>query len=353
MGGAGLAAWTTHAQDRPKLSYEQPDLITPEAQSVINSGLAYLNNSQSNDGSYVDQNLGSGNVAITGLAGLAMLAGGHQPGRGRYGDTVARAAKFVANVRNPGDNRYLNYADHGHPSHNGMYQHGFGTLFLSEVYGTVSNPELHVNLRRKLEQAVQLIVDSQNKEGGWRYEPRPVNQADVSVTVAQLMALRAARNAGLYVPKNVVDKCVDYIKSCQQQDGGFCYIRGINFSRTSAFARSAAAVVGLFSAGVYEGKEIERGLNYLMRFVPGRRYSARDVRPEHYYYGHYYAALAMWTAGGNYWSEWFPAIRDELISKANLSPGRVWSDYHGSAYATAMACIVLQLPNNYLPIMQK
>jgi hypothetical protein len=76
-------------------------------------------------------------------------------------------------------------------------------------------------------------------------------------------------------------------------------------------------------------------------------------RPDMYYfYGHYYAAQAMWTAGGNYWTSWFPAIRDELIEGQKRQRDGSWFDicYH---YATAMACIILQIPNNYLPILQK
>ena len=46
-------------------------------------------------------------------------------------------------------------------------------------------------LRDALERAVALIVSSQNDQGGWRYEPRPAD-ADISVTVMQLVALRAA-----------------------------------------------------------------------------------------------------------------------------------------------------------------
>ncbi|MFO0936423.1 MAG: hypothetical protein U0798_07935 [Gemmataceae bacterium] len=95
-------------------------------------------------------------------------------------------------------------------------------------------------------------------------------------------------------------------------------------------------------------------MNYLIKFVPGRRNGlGQEIRPEYYFYGQYYAALAMWTAGGNYWSEWFPAIRDELVSKSQGGGIGVWQDFHGPAFATACACIILQLPNNYLPILQK
>lgn len=349
----GAAVLVGHAQDNPPAAPD--DLITADAQSVVDRGLEYLATVQSReDGAFSDNRTGFGNVAITSLAGLALMAGGNQPGRGKYGAAVARAADYVvgrgARANPPG---YLQTAD-STLNHGSMYQHGFGTLFLSEVYGMLPDPKKQKAVREMLETAVRLTRSSQNPEGGWRYDPRP-SSADVSVTVAQLMALRAARNAGVLVPKAQVDKCVEYIKACQVASGGFCYIKGQNLAG-AAFARSAAAVVGLFCAGVYEGKEIERGLTYLMQFLPGRRANIAEARPEHYFYGHYYAALAMWTAGGNYWAEWFPAIRDELVSRARAGGqfgGGLWTDWHGPAYATAMACIILQLPNNYLPIMQK
>ncbi len=72
----------------------------------------------------------------------------------------------------------------------------------------------------------------------------------------------------------------------------------------------------------------------------------------HYFYGHYYAAQAMWTAGGKYWQEWFPAIREDLLRRVRTNGS--WLDpMVCTDYGTAMACIILQIPNNYLPIMQK
>lgn len=354
--GAAVAGGVTlagHAQDRPADS----DLVTADAQAAIDRGLSFLANTQAADGSFPDTrtSVGLGNVAVTGLAGLAFLAGGHQPGRGRHGAAVGRATDYVvgraATARPAG---YLTNADQFPDQpfrQSSMYQHGFGTLFLSEVAGMSPDRARQDRVRATLERAVGLIRSAQNSDGGWRYEPRPTPQADVSVTVAQLMALRAAKNAGVTVPKSVVDKSVKYIKDCQLPGGGFCYIRGQRDGPD--FNRSAAAVVGLFSAGVYDGPEIDKGLRYLLRFTPGRPFNTGEARPQYYFYGQYYAALAMWTAGGNYWAEWFPAIRDELLAKARQASG-VWADFaHGPAYATAMACIILQLPNNYLPIMQK
>jgi hypothetical protein len=329
----------------------ESEAITPEAQTIIDKSLAQLASQQGADGSFADTRTGLGNVAITGLAGLALMAAGHQPSRGRFGNVVSRAADYILKKGNQNSPvGYLNNAD-ANMTHGSMYQHGFGALFLAEVYGMQPNPIKQKAIRMMLEKAIGMTRNSQNSEGGWRYEPKAVQLADVSVTVAQLMALRAAKNAGVAVPKSVVDKCVAYIKACQMPDGGFCYIKGQGGIMGSAFARTAAAIVGLFSAGVYEGKEIDAGLRYMTRYTPGRRTGFVESRPDHYFYGQYYAALAMWTAGGNYWAEWFPAIRDELISRYRSNNG--WIDTHGTNYGAAMACIILQLPNNYLPIMQK
>jgi len=320
------------------------NMITPAAQLAIDRGLAYLAQMQHADGAFGTGQY-YGNVAVTSLAALAMMSGGHQPGRGVYGEHVTRALRYILDHEERG---YL--VIRSGTTHGPMYGHGFGTLFLAEIYGMVNNVPLRDRLRETLKAAVKLIVDHQNEEGGWRYQPES-KDADVSVTICQIMALRAARNAGFYVPKSTVDKCIRYVKNCQDRDGGFRYQMQGGMSQ---FARSAAGVVALYCAGVYKGPEVENGLRYLMQFKPGTAIYRQDVQM-HYFYGHYYAAQAMWTAGGNYWTDWYPAIRDELVGhpEHNKQSG-FWQDHRFSAdYATAMACIILQIPNNYLPILQK
>src|SRR5205807_9494089 len=95
-----------------------------------------------------------------------------------------------------------------------MYGHGFACLFLSEVCGMLPDRGRQRKVKGLLEQAVAYTVEARNKEGGWRYEARPP-VADVSVTVAQMMALRAAKNAGVFVRKNVIDDGVAYLRGCQ------------------------------------------------------------------------------------------------------------------------------------------
>ena len=309
-------------------------LVAP-AEKAIDRGLRYLADAQQEDGSF---GVGFGrNVAVVGLGGMAMIASGSTPGRGPYGKNIDRCVDFL--LEHTDASGFISVD--GATSQGPMYGHGFATLLLAESYGMSPRDDL----RDKLASAVKLIVSTQNDEGGWRYQPRP-NNADISVTICQIMALRAARNAGLHVPTDTVDRCVAYVRRCQNPDGGFGYIPS---DKSSLFPRSAAGVVALYSAGVYEGDEVSKGLAYLDRHLPGRGQGAG--RSGHYFYGHYYAVQAMWQTGGKRWQRWYPAIRDELLARQQL--GGNWSGSVGPQYATAMACIILQTPNDLVPIFQR
>ena len=314
------------------------ELVTPETQRAIEQGLAWLARVQNADGSYGNGTY-RGNIAVTSLAGLAFMAAGSSPGRGPYGTNIDKCLGYVMDNTSPSGFIAVAAAS----THGPMYSHGFGTLFLAEAYGMTHRPEI----REKLQKAVRLILDTQNAEGGWRYQPRRAD-ADLSVTICQINALRAARNAGIFVPKETVESCILYVKNSQNPDGGFRYMLQ---GGASAFPRSAAGVVALYSAGVYDtkDKEVDAGVAYLRQYMPeikiGSRYS-------HYFYGHYYAAQAMWIRGGDDWNAWYPAIRDELLKRQSSTTG-YWTDSICNEYGTAMALIILQMPNNYLPIFQR
>ncbi|MBN1910082.1 MAG: prenyltransferase [Pirellulales bacterium] len=313
------------------------ELITPETQQAIDRALVELASRQQENGSFGAAHL-QGNVAITALAGMALMAGGSTPDRGPYGQNVTRALDYILAHSQPSG--YI--IAEGTTSQGPMYGHGFATLFLAECYGMSPNPKL----REKLSLAVNLIVTSQNKEGGWRYYPNSTD-ADLSVTICQIMALRAARNAGIHVPKKTIDRCTQYVKNCQNPDGGFRYQIPPSNSR---FPISAAGVVALYSAGIYEGPEITRGLAYVMAHIPGSKAgeTVKDLFP---FYGQYYAAIALWQAGGADWPRWYTAARNYLLAE-RMKDGTWFSNYT-TDYATAMALIVLEMPNNYLPIFQR
>ncbi len=262
--------------------------LNPATVRALRKGLAYLARRQARDGSWSGGYGGgsSGSAAITGICGMAFLAQGNVPGRGKYARNVEKALDWMLKC---GDRTGMLHGSQ--VSHGSMYGHGFATLFLAEVYGMTANtnPALARRTRKKLQRAVRLICQVQLNSGGWWYQPSKVagRTSDLSVTICQTMALRAARAAGINVPQKVIDKAVDCVKRAANSDGGFSYqvpekrrARG-----GSAFPRSAAGVCILYGLGQYKAKETKAGLKYLMKHLPGGR-----SRTGHYYYGNYYAA---------------------------------------------------------------
>jgi hypothetical protein len=315
--------------------------ITPELTAAVNRGIEYLVKQQATDGAIGDGRFGH-NVAVTALAGIALMADGNLPGRGPHGDIVAKALEYI--LQNTTESGLIASDSSSGP----MYGHGFATLFLGEVYGMTAgggDSAQSQKLHEAIVKAVHLIEQTQNEEGGWRYNPVPYD-ADVSVTICQIMALRSARNAGIEVAKQTIERAVEYVRRCQNGDGGFRYQLDLG---PSAWPRSAAGIATFFYAGIYEDKAIDAGLEYLTReALPGAANPARA----HYWYGHYYSVQAMYLAGGTSWAQWWPAVRDEMI-KAQADDGH-WEDRAvGDVYGTAMALIVLQMPKRYLPIFQK
>jgi Prenyltransferase and squalene oxidase repeat len=344
--GAHLAAAQVDPLARPgggesAESNALADEITPELDKAVNEGLRQLAAMQNRDGSFGGGRFGR-NVAITAIACIALMADGNLPDRGVYSENVERGLDYILdNVTESGL-----IADE--TANGPMYGHGFATLFLGEIYGMTGgrpDDERADRVHEALVKAVRLIEGSQNHEGGWRYNPVPYD-ADVSVTICQVMGLRSARNAGIEVDSEVIDKAVAYVRQCQNADGGYRYQAQIG---ESGWARSAAGVAVLYYAGIYEGEEIERGLKYLENSAqPGSPMGSMA----HFHYGHYYAVQAMYLSGGESWAKWWPAIRDHLLSRQEADGS--WSDRSiGDAYATAMTLIILQMPKRYLPIFQK
>jgi hypothetical protein len=315
--------------------------ITPALDAAVAKGIAFLVSQQDGEGAFGDGRYGK-NVAVAALAGIALMADGNLPGRGAQGDKVAKCVDYIlANCSESG-------LIAGDSANGPMYGHGFATLFLGEVYGMTAgggDTTQGAKVHEALVKAVRLIEQTQNEQGGWRYNPIPYD-ADISVTICQIMALRSARNAGIEVSKQTIDRAVDYVRRCQNPDGGFKYQLE---QGASGWPRSAAGVASLYYAGIYQDQAIDKGVAYLQKeAMPGQLAASKA----HYFYGHYYAVQAMYLAGGDAWARWWPAIRQELISSQQENGS--WEDRSvGECYGTAMALIILQMPKRYLPIFQK
>ena len=314
------------------------DTVTVDArtEAVIRGALKYLASQQNANGSW---DTGSGEpyqIAMTGYVLIAYLAAGQLPDEGEYGRHVSNGLNFLLNSVK-GDGTFGSTGGHY------MYGHGIATIALAELYGQTKD----IRIRPKLEQAIRVIISSQNQRGGWRYQPR-VSDDDISVSVLQVVALRAAKNAGLDVPQGTIDRAVKYIRSCHHRNGGFNYQPG---GGDPGFARSAAAIYSLQVCGQYDDPLVKLGSEYLFKGRESRQW---------FTYGHFYAAPAQYMIGGETWRSWYGTMRDKLLPAARTQGDVTYWDPifdsergTGPVYCTAVYTMILAMPYHYLPLYQR
>ncbi|MFP4026836.1 MAG: prenyltransferase/squalene oxidase repeat-containing protein [Candidatus Brocadiia bacterium] len=324
-----------------------PEMITPETKAAIDRGMSYLARTQSRNGSWRAQGAFSTQTGypcvMTSLAGLALAAGGNTPIEGKYAKRVRQAADYILKRANR-TGLIAGMRNTSRP----MYGHGFSMLFLAEIYGMEPNPTRQKQIRNVLQKAVQLTSQAQSKDGGWYYTPDS-HTDEGSVTVTQIQGLRACRNAGVKVPKSTIDKATTYIQKCQQKDGGIAYRLGMNGSRP---AITAAAVATMYNAGEYENPVAHGALKFTLRHVRKQKKDPWQAYRGHSYYGMLYASQAVWFSGDQNWQDLFPQMRSALLKKQQ-DDGSWQGDNVGRVYGTAVALLILQLPNQYLPILQR
>lgn len=328
------------------LNFDEDSKIKIE--DIVEKGLQYLKKTQNKNGSWsekigtkiMEEVVGkkAENVGITCIAGLSFLAGGYIAKKGKYSTILRKAINYVLSVQRASD---------GYITKNGtrMYEHAFCLLFLAESYG---NTHRDKDIKESISRAIKVLVFAQNPNGGWRYQPQPLD-ADISVTVTVLQALRAARNAGFYVPSKTIKKAQIYVKKSMNPNGSFKYqLLDDRYTRDDSFALAACGAVSMMSLGNYNRQLIRRILDYIWNNLPDVKIKGYNF---HYFYGHYYAVQAFFLYGGNYWNDYWEKVAPEIIEGQNKDG--YWIDEVGPVYATAMATIWLQIPKHLLPIFFK
>jgi len=297
----------------------------PAQTNAVDRGLTWLAAQQRPDGSW------SPNPALNSLALLAFLSAGHVPADNVYGKLVDRGLGFVLTQQ----------TEDGAFTANGamMYGQGITTLMLAEMLGM---SERDAPVRAELKKAVALILRAQAvekspiHEGGWRYDVQSTD-SDLSVTVWQITALKAAADAGISVPRRAMERAADYVRRCQHPTGGFSYQPG-GFPNQS---RTASAILALRFCGLPDDPAIARARDWL---------AGNPLRwdSEFFYYAAYYCAhagagldervlLEHQSADGSWPAP--PATHDE--AKA------------GPIYTTSMALLALTAEWHYLPVYLK
>jgi len=346
----------------PHLSAQAPT-IKPEVKRSIENASRWLLTQQRTQGCFLDENkqdpVPQHSGAMTSLAIMALSSIGHMPTDPTpEGRAVDRALQFMMEAIKPTESGYLGQSDRSR-----MYGHGIMTLMLAEMIGQNQDANMDKQLRNRLQNAIDLIMRSQDvvksevNRGGWRYEPGS-SDSDISVSVWQVMALRAANNAGLEVPKEAIDKAVAYIKRSYRSERdpqGFPLNMEAGFSYEphggrQSFSTTAAGILSLQVCAEYNAPEVLGGANFLMKNPPG-------VKEPWFYYGTYYYAQGMFQRGGEQASIARKTTEDLLLSlqkdDGSWRPENGNERSAGPVYATALAILSLSVHHHYLPIYQK
>lgn len=306
------------------LPRRENNLIPAQVEKLYTKGLRYLTNTQNNDGSW-----GGGSGArpgVVGLCVLAFLAYGEDPNHGPQSTKIRKAIGYLIAKQNA----------EGYWGSQ-MYDHGFATLALAECYGMIDDKRIAPALKK----AVALIVKAQknNSRGAWRYTPETRN-ADTTVSGCQIVALLAARNAGIPVDDKVIDKALAYMKSCRSVSGGYGYT-----SKSSG--RVTLTAIGSLCYSLAKRKD-EKGYDKTTEFLKKNIRSQDGTYP---YYFRYYMSQALFQANEELWQAW-NKDNIRILSASQLSDGS-WAGNHGNAYSTAGALLSLALNYRFLPIYEK
>lgn len=309
---------------------------------AVQKSLDYLASLQKRQG-YWEANGGQYRVAMTALTGTALLAEGSTATSGKYSKQIRLAVDYLLSMSRP--NGLIGYREDFHYT----YGHGFSMLFLSQVYGEEEDVQRREEIRDVLTRAVRFCADAQTSKGGWGYVSAKEGSDfdEGSTCITQVQGLRACRNAGIPVSKEIIDRAKVYIDECTTSDGG------VQYSIRGGGARppiTAAALAAMFNAGEYDTELTQRMREYCKRTIwPDKPVSANNG---HWHYMHFYFAQVVYRTGGDEWTRYRNELNVKLVKE--MQSGGGWPDPQiGTVFVTSVNCIMLQLDKGFLPIYQR
>jgi hypothetical protein len=340
------------------------DELPAEYRATVSKGLDWLVKMQQRDGHWEGSG-GQYQGALTALCGMAFLMEGSTLHEGKYALNVRKAVDWM--MDHAQGNGLLGNFQRANERERYLYGHGFGLLFLASVYGEEEDSERRKKLEDILDRGVQFTGKAQTSRGGWGYVANGCHMEgddldEGSVTITQLQALRAARNAG------ISDRAVVYLKKSTGPGGGVIYSLGMG-RRDERVALTAAAIACGFSVGEYQSPMVRGWIKSCQTTI--RPLGTGSSRMGHDEYTHYYYAQVLYMLGEDGYAKLFPESHQhdrltwskyrvatfEALAKLQSADGS-WNSsatwgYVGPIYTTALSLSILQLDKGTLPIYQR
>lgn len=322
-------------------------------------GLDWLAAQQAADGSW-SGNGGIYPTALTALAGTALMAEGSTRGEGKYAANLSKAVEWYLKGARPSGL----LVPEGNAGEEGRYMlgQGFGLLFLSCAYTAEENAGHRKALAKVLTRAVAFAEAAQTKRGGWGYvaaaDGSDFDEGNATVTVLQ--GLLAARNAGLPVRREVLERAAKYHDAATNAQGGVVYslaVGAVGEGRPTVTAGAAACAL-------MRGTRPDLLPKWVAFAAKNRGPALSDRCDFHALLHHFYLARVARSLGDDGHRRLDPAARDaellrwtdyraallKALTQAQAADGS-WAERNiGPVFGTALVLIILQLDNGHLDI---
>jgi hypothetical protein len=319
------------------------------AEKAVREGLEFLSKQQTKEGENAGAFGKEFTVAMTGLTLLAYLGHCETPESPKFGDSVVSAALFLMDRCLKSDKGLMT---NGKSGNHVSYEHAIGTYALCELYTMTKESGKEIpRLESVLRKAVGVIVDGQNKSGGWAYGYNLKGVDDMSVAGWQIQALKAAHNTGRSFAG--VDKALDqattkYLPAIQDSEGAFKY------RPDDARGKSSLTGAALLAMQIWKGADsatFDKGFKYLTN-------ATANPAPGADYYAPYYNTQMFFLAEGPEWENYNKKFQPKLLDAQN-DDGSWTKDSGGAERAdnqiknTCWAVLMLEVYYRYLPTTEK
>jgi hypothetical protein len=330
---------------------------TPKVQAAVNAALIWLAEHQDYDGSWslagythqckpgdktcsgTSEILADSGATAMGLLPFLAAAQTHRA-MCPYKETVRKGIAWLIRHQQPDGNLALG-------AQQMMYSHGLATIALAEAYGMTGDREVG----RAAQAAVNFILNAQNADGGWRYNPK--DPGDTSVVGWQLMALKSAHMSGLDVGGSVFSNTSKWLDSVAVHDGTeYAYQPG---QGPAPAMTSVGLLCRQYLGAKRDNPMLTGGMSYLLSHMPDEDF------PNIYYW--YYATQVMHNMYGTEWDTWNRKIRNILVktqvrnrdecANGSWPPNKdAWGRRGGRLMQTSLSCLTLEVYYRYLPLFK-
>lgn len=343
-----LSLLASHSLAQGDVEFRIGGRVPVELPPLFSRGAKYLCDAQKDDGSWkAESSFGSNGTGVASLCILALMSTGEDPNFGPYSKTVHRGLEYLIRKQNTRS---------GLPGGN-AYDFGFTMLALAEAYGAVDEDLLFAGDKKKgtrtIGEALELCVKgactmkhkTELVSGAWNSTASGSGIPDTSVAGSVLVGLLAARNAGVEVSDDVMQRAIKYFQKMTNKSGTVGYYQTRANDYGNSIARSSITALVLAISKRKDTKEYASTAKYITSNIE-MKYQTHPL------YGDYYQAQALFQVDYQAWQNWNREQVRQMVQLAN-EDGSIGRSPVGPAYSTAMSMLTLALNYRFLPIYER